>query len=232
MSWLTHFLKSTIGSKWLMAITGAGWVLFLIAHMLANLQVFAGPDAINGYAAGLREMPPVLWGARSLLLLGILFHVALAIKLAGRNRGARPVGYVKKKNLRSSAAGRTMILSGLVFGFFLAYHIAHYTLLVVHPEYQDMVDPLGRHDVYTMVIAGFSNKLVAGLYIGFVALVAMHLYHGVPSLFQTLGLRHPKYTPALRGAGVGLALVLFLGFAAVPVGVMAGWVEPIGGMLP
>lgn len=230
MGWLTHFLKSTIGSKWLMAVTGAGWVLYLIAHMLGNLQIFAGPDTINGYAAALKDMPPVLWTARALLALGILFHIVLALRLKARSSAARPVGYVKKKSLRTSAAGRAMILSGLALGAFLAYHIAHFTLLVVDTDYQTLVDYAGRHDVYSMVVLGFSNVIVSSLYIVAVALVCAHLVHGLPSLFQTFGMRHPKYTPFLNRAGLTVAVLLFIGFAAVPVGVMAKWVGPAGGL--
>jgi len=230
MSWLTHFLKSTIGSKWLIALTGTGWVLFLIAHCLGNLQVYAGPDAINGYGAKLREMPAILWTARSLLALGILFHIALAVRLKSLSSGARPVKYVVKRHRRANPAGRAMILSGLTLGAFLAYHLAHYTLFLTNPEYKQLTDLEGRHDVYTMVVHGFSNNGLVALYILAAGLVCAHLAHGIPSLFQTFGLRHPKYTPIFGKAGVGLALLLFVGFAMVPVGVMAGWISVSGGL--
>jgi succinate dehydrogenase / fumarate reductase cytochrome b subunit len=209
-----------------MAITGAGWVLYLIAHMLGNLQIFAGPDGINEYAAALREMPAVLWAARGLLLLGILFHIGLAIRLRTLSASARPVKYVKRSYRKASPAGRAMLLSGLILLSFLAYHLAHYTLHLTNPEFAGLTDAQGRFDVYTMVIIGFQNKAIAALYIISVALVCMHLMHGIPSLFQTFGLRHPKYTPLLNKAGVGLAVILFIGFAVVPIGVMAGWVDP------
>ncbi len=228
MRWLIDFLKSSIGSKWLMAFTGMGWVLYLIAHMIGNLQIFMGREAINSYAAGLKAMPAVLWGARSLLLLGIVVHVAVAMKLTAANRSARPVGYAKKKNLRSTAAGRTMILTGLIVFFFMAYHIAHYTLLLTNPEYKELTD-YGRHDVYNMVVLGFQNYVVSGLYIVAVALICFHLSHGFPSFFQSLGLRHPKYTPLFKTVGVLLALVLFVGFVSVPIAVMADWVGPVVG---
>ena len=230
MRWLTDFLKSSIGSKWLVAFTGLGWIVYLIAHMVGNLQIFMGRDAINAYAASLRDMPAVLWGARSLLLLGFVLHVAFAIRLTARNRAARPVGYVKKKNLRSTVVGRTMILSGLIVLVFLAYHIAHYTLLVTNPEYQNLHDGLGRHDVYSMVVLGFSNYGISALYILGVTLICLHLGHGFPSFFQTLGLRHPKYTPLFQALGLGVAIILFVGFVSVPIAVMADWIGPAAGV--
>jgi len=231
MRWLTQFLKSSIGSKWLMAFTGMGWVVYLILHCVGNLQIFLGRDAINGYAATLRTLPAVLWGVRSLLILGIVLHVGYALKLTVANRAARPVGYAKKQHLRATLAGRTMIITGLIVFFFLAYHIAHYTLLITNPSYQNLHDGLGRHDVYSMVVIGFNHYWISALYIIAVGLICFHLSHGFASFFQSLGLRHPKYTPFLKGLGVVLSLALFVGFVSVPVAVMANWVGPavVGG---
>lgn len=230
MRWLIDFLESSIGRKWLVALTGIGWVLYLILHMVGNLQIFAGPDAINGWAANLRTMPGVLWTVRGLLVVGIVLHVFMAIRSTMKNRAARPTKYVKRRYLRSSPAARTMIYSGLIIFAFICYHLAQFTLHWTNPEYGHMHDILGRHDVYSMVVMGFSNYGIVALYIIAVALVCMHLTHGVPSFFQTLGLRHPKYTPLLNFLGIGLALVLFVGFTSVPVSVMAHWIKPLGGM--
>lgn len=230
MSWLVAYVKSSIGKKTLMGITGIALVLFAFVHMAANLQVFIGPDAINSYGASLRQMPALLWAARGGLLLAVLLHIGMAVSLTSANRRARPVAYARKDYRTTGYAARTMAISGLIVFAFIAYHLAHYTLLVVDTSYKTLTDPFGRHDVYSMVVKGFSSVPVSALYIISVGLLCMHLSHGIPSFFQSLGLRHPKYTPAVEAAGPVLAGILFLGFIAVPIGVMAGWVAPVGGM--
>jgi succinate dehydrogenase / fumarate reductase cytochrome b subunit len=164
------------------------------------------------------------------LVLGIVLHVITAVRVTRKNRAARPTKYVKRRYRRSSPAARTMIFTGLIIFAFIAYHLAQFTLHWTNPEYGHMHDALGRHDVYSMVVMGFHNYAISALYIIAVALVCMHLTHGVPSFFQTLGLRHPKYTPLLNFLGIALALGLFVGFCSVPVSVMAHWIKPLGGM--
>ncbi|RMH40235.1 MAG: succinate:quinone oxidoreductase [Deltaproteobacteria bacterium] len=230
MRWLSRFLRSSIGAKMLMAVTGAALLLFVIAHMLGNLQVFLGPSAINGYAHSLRMMPGLLWTARIGLLVAVVLHIVSGIRVTSLNRAARPERYRGRQYRAATMASRSMPVSGLVIFAFVAYHLAHYTLMWVNPEFKTFTDDLGRHDVYRMVVTGFSNKGVAALYIIAVGLLCSHLAHGIPSFFQTLGLRHPKFTPAIEVLGPAIAIVLFLGFAAVPVGVMAKWVTLAGGV--
>jgi succinate dehydrogenase / fumarate reductase cytochrome b subunit len=225
MRWLIDFLRSSIGAKMLMAVTGIGLVLFTIAHMLGNLQVFGGPAAINGYAHSLRQVPGLLWTARAGLIVAVLLHIGAAIRVTLQNLAARPEGYRARDYRAASYASRTMVWSGVILFAFVVYHLAHFTLLWVRPEYKTFIDDMGRHDVYRMVVTGFSHELVAIAYIIAVGLLCMHLAHGIPSFLQTLGIRHPKYTPMLEVAGPAIAVLLFLGFAAVPVGVMAHWVK-------
>jgi succinate dehydrogenase / fumarate reductase cytochrome b subunit len=139
------------------------------------------------------------------------------------------VSYARKDHRVASYAGRTMVWSGIIVFGFIAFHLAHYTLYLVTPEYKNLHDSLGRHDVYAMVVHGFSNVGLSVLYIISVGLLCAHLSHGIPSFFQSLGLRHPKYTPAIEASGPIIAVLLFLGYAAVPVGVMAKWVTLAGG---
>jgi succinate dehydrogenase / fumarate reductase, cytochrome b subunit len=228
MRWLIEFVKSSIGSKVLMALSGIGLVLFAIMHMLANLQVYSGPDAINGYAKSLRLFGPWLWVARGGLLLLALVHIGTAASLVVRNRRARPERYRYEDYRTTTFAARTMAVGGTVLLVYLIYHLSHFTFQVTDPAYQTFVDDLGRHDVYRMVVTGFSKKWVSFFYIFAVAVLCAHLAHGIPSFLQTLGLRHPRYTPTLNTLGVTIAVLLFVGYAAVPVGVMAEWVT-LGG---
>ncbi len=224
MSWFIDFVKSSIGNKILMAITGVALLLFAIGHMLGNLQVYGGPSMINGYAKGLRDLGPLLWIARGGLIAVVLLHIGSAIGLTMKNRAARPVSYAYNDHVVTSYAARTMVMSGMIIFAFIAFHLAHYTFLWVDTAYQGYTDALGRHDVYKMVTEGFSNYAVSAFYIVAVFLLCSHLSHGIPSFFQTLGLRHPKYQPVIEKSGPVIAGLLFLGYVSVPIGVIAGWV--------
>src|SRR5205807_10172845 len=144
-----------IGRKALMAITGLALLGYVIVHMIGNLQVYQGPDALNAYAKMLKGMPTLLWGARLTLLVLFVAHVYLGITLALENRAARPVGYVRFEYEQASIATRTMLLSGLVILAFVIFHLLHFTLGAVQPEYHRAVDSKGRADVYAMVVHGF-----------------------------------------------------------------------------
>ncbi len=218
------FLRSSIGAKILMAITGLGLVGFVIAHMLGNLLIFFGRDALNSYGESLRNLPGgLLWVARAGLVVMVVVHIITAIKVSAANRAARPIPYQRKKNLVTGYGARTMIWSGIIIASFLAYHLAHYTFLVTNPEFQNMVDG-NRHDVYTMVVTGFQSIPIVVLYIVAVGLLSLHLGHGIPSFFQSLGLRHPTYTPIIRRAGKAITIILFVGYASIPIAVVCGWV--------
>jgi len=231
MRWFIDFVRSSIGSKMLMGLTGIALVLFVIIHMLANLQIFVGPAAINGYGHGLRQLPALLWGARGGLTLIVLVHVISAVRLARANRAARPVGYAHTDYRAASYASRTMVVSGLILFGFIAFHLAHYTLLWVDTGFQSFTDEMGRHDIYHMVIVGFSNYGISALYIVTVGLLCAHLSHGIPSFFQSLGVRHRRITPFIEKAGPILAWLIFLGFISVPIAIMAKWITLPGGAL-
>ena len=212
-----------------MALTGLGLTGFVLAHMLANLLVFFGPTAINEYAQSLRDLPGgTLWIARAGLAAMVIVHILSAIRVTLANRAARPVRYHRKRNLVTSYAARTMVWSGLILSVFILYHLAHFTFLVTNPEFAEMMDG-DRHDVFTMVVTGFQNKAIVIFYVIAVGLLASHLGHGIPSFLQTLGIRHPRYSPLLQRAGKALAWILFVGFASVPISIVAGWVT-LGGV--
>lgn len=230
MRWLIDFLRSSIGAKMLMAITGISLVLFVIVHMLANLQMFVGQATFNAYGHGLRKMPALLWTARAGVLIAVLIHIGSAIRLTVINKRARPERYRYTDYRAAGYASRTMVASGFILFAFIGFHLAHYTLFFVDGSFSELRDQMGRHDAYTMVVKGFSHYIVSGFYLVAVGLLCAHLAHGIPSFFQTLGLRHPRYTPILDVVGPAVALAIFLGFASVPIAVMAKWVTLTGGV--
>jgi succinate dehydrogenase / fumarate reductase cytochrome b subunit len=219
------FCLDTVELKWVMAVTGVGLVAFVIVHMLGNLQIFLGRDAINDYAQLLKSNAILLWGFRLGLLAITVAHVASAVALISINRAAAgKERYTMKRDLGASLASRSIVLSGLVVLAFVIYHLLHFTVMAFHPEYHAL-DDRGRHDVYGMMVAGFSNPLISGFYIISVGLLALHLSHGVSSVFRTMGVASRRVFLLASVLGHGLALVIFLGFAAVPASVLLGWVK-------
>ncbi len=221
MAWLQKTVGSSVGGKFVVAVTGLLLVLFLVAHLAGNLLVFKGPDALAAYAQQLHSLGPVVWIVRIGLLVVAVGHVALALKLNLANRAARPIPYAKKIYLRASVASRSMLPTGLVLLAFIVFHLADFTLRITRHEYQ----ALGPYDVYPMLIAGFSNPLHAGFYIIAMIALGFHLNHGLSSVFQTLGLRHPKYDPLIGLIGPLLGSFLALGFLSIPLSVMLGFVK-------
>jgi succinate dehydrogenase / fumarate reductase cytochrome b subunit len=230
MGWIIKFLTSSIGSKVLMALSGAALLGFVVMHMLGNLQVFLGADALNAYAKGLHDLGALLWVAR-LGLLGALFvHVVMAFRLWSANREARPSRYAFQATVQAPITSRSMIMSGASLLLFIVYHLLHFTLGVVGAEYSanttlTMLDGEQVRDVYHMVVTGFAHPAVSLSYIAAMLLLGAHLSHGIQSLFQSLGLSAPKYRPLIKKAGPGLAAVLVLGNISMPVAVLLGLIK-------
>jgi succinate dehydrogenase / fumarate reductase cytochrome b subunit len=208
-----------------MAVTGFFLFGFVVVHMLGNLQIFLGPEALNGYAEKLQEMTELLWPARLFLLANLILHVFTAVRLTAENRRARPIPYAYKDTVQASYASRTMMMSGLIVLAFTIYHLLHFTFGIVHPQYFHATDAQGRHDVYAMVVSSFRNPLIAGAYILAMIPLCMHLSHGFQSLFQTLGFNHSKYTPLLRHVSAVVGLVIFIGNSSIPAAVFFGLVR-------
>jgi succinate dehydrogenase / fumarate reductase cytochrome b subunit len=221
MSWLKQTLSSSVGGKTVVAVTGIAMVGFLVAHLSGNLLVFAGPEAMSEYAAGLRKFPVLLLAARVGLAVMAVLHILVAVKLNLANRAARPVAYAVKNYRKASVSSRTMVLTGLLLLFYILFHLAHFTWRLTSPE----IGALGHYDVYAMLILAFSNPLMSGLYILAMIVMGMHLSHGVSSLWQTLGLNHPKYNPLLRKLGPISGILLAAGFISIPVSVLLGIVK-------
>ena len=220
MSWFPSYLRSTIGAKQVMAVTGLLLLLFAIVHMLGHLQMFGGPEVYNAYAHFLQELWEVKWPIRIGLIALLAIHAVLAIGLVARNRAARPVRYARFRPATSTWVGRTMAVTGLIVFAFLAFHILHFTLGQVQPAYFHTLDPRNRWDAYAMFVRGFQSPAIYAAYLAGIAVLALHLGHGASSWLQSLGLRHPKY-PADR-LGTALAAVLFVGYMVPPTAVVVG----------
>ena len=224
MCGIVRFAKSSIGAKVLMALTGVLLVGFVLAHLAGNLQIFLGPDVFNGYAAMLKGMPGLLWGMRIVLLAAVLLHIASGVRLQRLNMEARPQRYAVKATVQASVSSRTMVMSGLLLLAFIVYHLLHFTLGITDPEHFHLTDALGRHDAYAMFVLGFQQPLVAGSYMVAMLLLGLHLNHGVSSLFQSLGLNHPRYNGVMRKLGPTLALIVVVGNSVMPLACLLGLV--------
>ena len=212
---LGRFWSSTIGKKVVMAVTGIVLVGYILAHVTANLLIFAGAAAIDAYAAKLRTLPLLLWGVRILLLVSVVLHVVAATQLAVRARAARPTPYHRFEPQTSSAASRTMRWGGVALLLFLVYHILHFTTGQAHPDFIHLAP-------YHNVTTAFRVWWVVAIYIAAMFALAMHLYHGTWSMFQTLGIEHPRVNPARRRLATVIAVLVPLGFVAVPIAVLIG----------
>lgn len=224
-----RFYEAPIGKKVVMAITGLILFGYVVGHLLGNLQIYAAhvagqPDQINHYAAFLHSPGNVipLWLIRTLLLAAVILHIVASVQLWNQNRIARPVGYKKKDDVPASYAARTMMWSGPIVAAFIIFHILHLTVgavpgIALAPEVA-----ANSPDVRTNVIAGFQNPAVSGFYIVAMILLCMHLYHGLWSLFQSLGLSHPRYTPMIRRGAAIVAILIAVGNISIPLAVMTG----------
>lgn len=230
MKQITRILQSSLGKKFIMAVTGLALLGFVIGHLLGNLQIFLpGSDgalngeALNGYAHKLKSMPALLWTARIGLLVIVVAHIVTAVQLTRENRKARgSIAYAEKSASGASYASRTMIWSGLIIASFIVYHLLHFTTLTLDPSYADFRTADGHHDVFKMVVTGFSNPFVSGFYILSVGLLCVHLSHGVKAMFQSLGLTRARWESAIGCVAQGLAWIIFVGNSSIPLAVLAG----------
>jgi succinate dehydrogenase / fumarate reductase cytochrome b subunit len=218
MNWFLDFYRSTVGKKVVMAVTGAMLVLFLVGHMLGNLQVYLGAEAYNHYAEALKALGAGLWAIRLGLLLILVVHLWSSFLLWRTSSNARPVGYKKWEPDASTYASRTMRWTGPIIAAYALFHILHLTVGVQQPWF----DP---HNVYGNVVRGFSNPLLSGIYIVSMLLLVFHLYHGAWSFLQSLGANHPRYNQWRKNFALVVTALIGLGFIAVPLGVLAGWVK-------
>ncbi len=211
-----------------MAITGCALFVFVVGHLIGNLQVFLGWEAINRYGSFLQNMGELLWVARIGLLVMVVLHIISAVRLTAENRAARGQAYVAYKPVGSSYASRTMMMSGLIVAAFIIYHLLHFTVQtrainLTGQDFHGLIDVKGRHDVFAMMVTGFSNVWVSLFYIVAMALLCLHLSHGVSSMFQSLGWKKACYKPLLDRGGRILAVAIFAGYVSIPIAVLLGY---------
>ena len=251
MSLFHNLFMSSIGRKFLMAVTGLILVGFVTGHLVGNLQIFLAPDHINAYAHFLKGLGPALWGVRIVLLVTVVIHVWAAVVLTMESRAARgPRDYGIKRWLQASVASRYMRMSGIVVLAFIFYHLAHFTIgipgdeshkgsldhVVLQSDVREFGIPLASagtevQDVYSMIFIGFASPLVSIFYIIAVGLLTVHLWHGTESLFQTLGLRNGQWASYLRRGVAIFCIVYFLGNLAIPGATLTGLAKPAPGTI-
>ncbi len=214
------FAGSSIGRKVIMAVTGAILFGFVLVHMLGNLQVYLGPEALNHYGVFLRELlhGTGIWIARAVLLAAVVLHIWSATSLTLTSRRARPEGYRLQKWQESTYASRTMRWGGVIILLFVIYHLLHFTIGTVHPSFIE-------GDVYHNFVAGFRVVPVSLFYIFAMLALGLHLRHGVWSMFQTLGVSHPRYIRAARVGAWIFAILVVIGNISFPLAVLAGIVK-------
>jgi succinate dehydrogenase cytochrome b subunit len=219
------YILTSLGSKVLVALSGLGLAGFVVFHMLGNLQVFQGPDALNTYAAFLREMPMALWTARLGLFAIVSLHIGLAYRLAMHNRRARPVPYAVREYRRASLASRTMALTGSLLVLFIVFHLLHLTAGWVDPSFSDRLDIQGHRDVFAKMVHAFQNPLFVVIYLVGQVVLGLHLGHALSSSLQTLGMEHPMLDRLFRGVGPLVALLVVVGNVAIVLAVAFGMVH-------
>lgn len=233
MKRLVDLINSTVGKKLLVALTGSFLFLFVFGHMAGNLKAFAGVSPTTGvhkldyYAEFLRSFGAdalgrenFLWVTRLVLLLCLFSHIALIIQLRMRNRVSRESDYVVTKRVASSVAAQTMMYGGIVIFLFVVFHILHFTTGDLH------FHGFEHGKVYANVYSAFQSGFVVAIYVVGVSAVSMHLYHGIWSVFQTLGLDSATRNGAIRGAAKLLSVAILFGFLSVPVAMFSGALPP------
>jgi succinate dehydrogenase cytochrome b subunit len=222
-------LRSTIGAKALMAVTGLLLMLFVLGHMIGNLQIFGPPEKINQYAHFLQSLGGVLWGIRLGLLAIFVLHIWAAVIVSRASRTARPIEYeYKRVDLATSYAARTMLMSGVIVALFVVYHILHFTTgtidLAGSYGHTVLLDGEQVPNVHKMVIDGFKHVPTAITYILANLLLAIHLSHGAASLLQTLGFRGQANASKVKKFGLAFGLIIGIGNVAMPLSIMLGLV--------
>ena len=226
MKAIISFYQSSIGKKWIVALTGLVLVGFVTGHMIGNLQIFLGQEQINKYAAFLQGLGELLWIIRGFLLACIGIHIVTTVLLSIQNNAATPQKYAVNNPQAATIAAKTMIWSGAILISFLVFHLLHFTTQSIHPEWRNLHDEKGLHDVYSLVILGFQNPLATGFYLLGLFMLCMHLTHGIQSFIQTLGVRSRKIAQPISTASPYLAGIIFLGYAAIPVASILGIIKP------
>jgi succinate dehydrogenase / fumarate reductase cytochrome b subunit len=216
--------QTTIGKKYVVAVSGAILFAFTIGHMLGNLQIYLpnAQQALKDYAALLHASDELLWAVRLVLLAALVAHFVTIFQLYMINKQARPQDYVKKTPTISTYASRTMYLSGPILLAFIVYHLSHLTMGTTHPNFVHM-------DPYNNLVYGFRQPVAAISYIIAMGMLGLHLVHGVWSMFQSVGFNHPRYRATIRAFATGAAAALAIGNISIPLAVIT---RLVGSELP
>ena len=225
MNKLQQFYGTAVGKKFVVAVTGVIMAVFLVMHMIGNLKAFAGQAKLDHYAEYLREIGQdlfghgtVLWIARIVLLFAVVAHIITIILLTKQNRAARPVKYHVKKSFASTFPARMMAVSGVLLLAFIIIHLAQFTFGKWLPtEFVSM-------HVYDNISQAFGVTWLACFYVFMMFIVCMHLYHGLWSFFQTIGVDNPDRNKPLRALAIIVSVLLFVGFSSVPVAFLTGMI--------
>ena len=219
---VARFWASTVGKKIVMALTGLIMAGFLVVHMSANLLAYLGPDGINAYSRFLHATPELLWPARVVLLASVLLHATSAYQLSRSSAAARPVGYAVRQTQIATIASRTIRWLSVLVALFIGIHLLHFTTGTLLPGFIP-------GNPYANLVNGFSSQRgMAAYYLVMMVVIGLHLYHGTWSAIRTLGVSRPKPNPFVRPIATLLAIGLWLGFSAVPIGVLVGVIGPAG----
>jgi len=213
LSWGASFYRSTVGKKIVVAATGFIGVGYVVLHMLGNLLAFEGPARLNTYAAFLKSNGGLLWIVRIALAVAVVLHIVVAYQLAWRCQKSRPIAYSRWQAVASTFASRTMRWSGPIIGLFIIYHLLHLTTGTVHRDFHP-------GDVYRNLVMGFHVWPVSVFYIVAMLALGLHMYHGVWSMFQSLGVNHPEYNGLIRAVATCATLAVVIGFISIPVAVL------------
>jgi succinate dehydrogenase / fumarate reductase cytochrome b subunit len=225
MTWFSDLYRSAVGKKAVMAVTGLILFGFVLGHMIGNLKLYEGPRVLNAYAQFLRTvgepaLPPsgLLWIVRAVLVTAVVLHVTAAWQLTLLSRAARPIAYAGGTRIHTTYASRTMRWGGVIILLFVIYHLLHLTWGTLHPSFRP-------GDVYHNVVAGFQVWWVSVFYVAAQVALGFHLYHGVWSLFQSLGWNHPRFNLWRNGLAHAFAWVVTAGNISFPLAVLSGLVR-------
>jgi succinate dehydrogenase / fumarate reductase cytochrome b subunit len=218
MGRIRAFWRSLVGKKVVMAVTGVILLLYIVGHLLGNLQIFEGPERLNAYAAFLKSTGELLWAVRIVLLLSLVLHIIASIQVSLASKRARPSDYEVKKSIETSYAARTMIWSGPLIFLYVVYHLAMFTFLVTGPGYSPT-------DVYRNEVQAFQVPAISLFYVVAIVFLGMHLYHGAWSMLHTLGASNPRYRVLRMTIAPIVAIAITVGYIAIPIAVLMGFIS-------
>ncbi len=215
------FISSSVGRKVLMAITGFFMLFFVVVHLLGNSSIWIGPSALNGYAEKLHSLGAFVWIFRAFMFLMLVIHIWFGVQLTLENSAANPAKYAVSKHLKANFSSENMIWTGVLLLCFIAYHLAQFTVRVT-PDIIPEAVAQKPGDVFKMVTASFGHTSIALGYVVAMVVLFLHMNHGIQSLFQTVGCNNDRTLPKLTVAGKLISVIFLVGYAAIPVLILAG----------